>query len=170
MLINIKTKSEIVKLFLSSVFIVSFLLTVSILVGCQNKSNKPENASSQSSAGNNKESKLPDSISTKNENSGPNLIGTWTGKFEQRAAYLNITDQSGNEFHASIKINYRQPINQKISGKIDPKTLKVTMQDLLHSRYQGNYIAKLSSDYKELSGTFTKNLDHKSFSFDFTKK
>ncbi len=170
MLNNIKTNNRLVKLVLSGFFIVLFLFTVSIISGCQNKSNKPENAAPQSSAVNKTESVATDSTSLKKESTVPNLVGSWTGKFDQRAALLNITDQSGNEFHATIKINYRQPINQKISGKFDEKTLKVTMKDLLHSRYQGNYTAKLSSDYKELSGTFTKNLDHQSFSFDFTKK
>ncbi|MGE5402588.1 MAG: hypothetical protein ACM3S2_19505 [Ignavibacteriales bacterium] len=98
------------------------------------------------------------------------LKGTWSGKFDKRATTLRITDQTGNDFKGKITINYREVINQQVSGTIDPATNKVTMKDLLHSRFMGKYSGKLSNDMKQLSGTFTMTLDGSKFDFNLAKK
>ena len=100
----------------------------------------------------------------------PDLKGKWTGTFDKRTTTLRITEQDGNTFKGAITINYREVINQQVSGSIDEKTMEVKMKDLLHSRYAGSYKAKLSEDMKKLSGTFTQNVEKSKFSFNLTKQ
>ncbi len=98
------------------------------------------------------------------------LKGTYTGTFDSRATTLKITEQTETEFSGSITINYRETINQKISGKLDQEKMTVTMKDMLHSRFAGTYSAKLSEDGKKLSGTFTQTVDKTKASFSLNKK
>ena len=98
------------------------------------------------------------------------LIGTYTGKLDSRATTLKITEQTDTTFTGSITINYRETINQKISGKFDQGKMVVTMKDMLHSRYAGTYSAKLSEDGKKLSGTFTQNVEKTKYPFNLVKK
>ncbi|MGE5353290.1 MAG: hypothetical protein ACM3P0_14505 [Acidobacteriota bacterium] len=98
------------------------------------------------------------------------LKGTYSGTFDQRPTTLKITEQNGNDFKGSITINYREVINQQVSGTFDPATKKFTMKDLLHSRFQGKYAGKVSDDMKKLSGTFTMTLDGSKFNFNLAKK
>ncbi|MCK9424853.1 MAG: hypothetical protein M0Q21_02315 [Ignavibacteriaceae bacterium] len=100
------------------------------------------------------------------------LKGTYTGTLDSRATTLKITEQtdSNSTFSGSITINYREVINQKISGKLDQEKMTVTMKDMLHSRYAGTYFAKLSEDGKKLSGTFTQTVDKTKSSFSLNKK
>lgn len=100
----------------------------------------------------------------------PDLKGKWTGTFDKRATTLRITEQDGNAFKGSITINYREVINQQVSGTIDQEKMEVSMKDLLHSRYAGTYKAKLSEDMKQLSGTFTQNVEKTKFSFSLKKQ
>lgn len=98
------------------------------------------------------------------------LMGTYTGTLDSRATTLKITEQTDTTFSGSITINYREAINQKISGKLDQEKMVVTMKDMLHSRYAGTYSAKLSEDGKKLSGTFTQTVDKTKSSFSLNKK
>ncbi len=100
----------------------------------------------------------------------PDLKGKWTGTFDQRATTLRITEQDGNSFKGAITINYREVINQQVSGTINEKTMDISMKDLLHSRYAGSYKGKLSEDMKTLSGTFTQNVEKTKFSFSLKKQ
>lgn len=98
------------------------------------------------------------------------LKGTYTGTLDSRATTLKITEQTDTTFSGSITINYREVINQKISGKLDQGKMVITMKDLLHSRYAGTYSAKLSEDGKKLSGTFTQNVEKTKSTFSLSKK
>lgn len=100
----------------------------------------------------------------------PDLKGKWNGTFDKRATTLSITEQNGMEFKGNITINYREVINQQVSGKIDTSANKVTMKDLLHSRFAGSYSAKLGKENKNLSGTFTMNVGGQKLSFNLSKK
>lgn len=100
----------------------------------------------------------------------PDLKGTWTGKFDSRATTLKITEQDSTSFKGSITINYREVINQQVSGVIDAEKNTFTMKDLLHSRYAGNYNGKLAEDLKSLSGSFTSKVDKNTFTFNLTRK
>lgn len=100
----------------------------------------------------------------------PDLKGKWSGTLDQRATTLRITEQDGKTFKGAITINYREVINQQVSGSIDEKTMEVKMKDLLHSRYAGSYKAKLSEDMKKLFGTFTQNVEKSKFNFNLTKQ
>jgi hypothetical protein len=100
----------------------------------------------------------------------PDLKGKWTGTFDKRATTLRITEQDGNSFKGAITINYREVINQQVSGTIDEKKMEVSMKDLLHSRYAGTYKAKLSEDMKKLSGTFTQNVEKTKFTFSLKRQ
>lgn len=99
-----------------------------------------------------------------------NLVGTWLGKLDKRATTLIITEQTGKEFKGKITINYRNVVNQEIAGTLNMDTKNVLMKDLLHSRYQGTYAAKLSDNLKEMNGTFTIKLDGKELKFNLNKK
>ncbi|QQS36670.1 MAG: hypothetical protein IPM56_01560 [Ignavibacteriales bacterium] len=100
----------------------------------------------------------------------PDLKGTWTGKFDSRATTLKITEQDSLSFKGTITINYREVINQQVSGKLNLEKNTLTMKDLLHSRYAGSYFANLSEDLGSLSGTFTQNVDKTKFTFNLKKK
>ncbi len=100
----------------------------------------------------------------------PDLTGKWTGTFDKRTAVLTITKQSDSSFVGKITINYREVINQDVKGFFSPTTLKMSIIDQLHSRYQGKYNGKLSEDGKNYSGTFAMNLDGSKFSFNMNKK
>jgi hypothetical protein len=98
------------------------------------------------------------------------IKGKYTGTFDNRATTLNIKEQDGAKFKGSISINYRDVTNQQVSGQFDPKTLKFSMTDLLHSRYQGKYNGKFSEDKTKMSGVFTMTLDGRKVNFNLTKK
>jgi hypothetical protein len=85
----------------------------------------------------------------------PDITGIWTGKLEYHSSVLKITEQDSLNFKGNITTNFREVINQQVSGKFDPVNKTLTMKDLLHSRYQGTYSAKLSDDLKSFEGTFT---------------
>ena len=111
-----------------------------------------------------------DTVAAEPEVVFPDVTGTWTGTFDSRPTTLKIASQEGDEFKGSITINYREVINQQVSGKINPETGAVSMKDLLHSRYAGTYSAKLSEDGKKLSGTFTETVDKRKATFTLKKK
>ena len=94
----------------------------------------------------------------------PDIKGTWTGTYDKRATTLKITEQTDSSFSGKISISYREPINQEVKGSFSPATMKMTMTDQLHSRYQGKYNGKLSLDVKNFSGSFTMDLDGSKFS------
>ena len=98
------------------------------------------------------------------------IKGKYTGTFDSRATTLDIKEQDSTKFKGSISINYRDVTNQQVAGQFDPKTLKFSMTDLLHSRFQGKYNGKFSEDKTKMSGTFTMNLDGRKVNFNFTKK
>lgn len=100
----------------------------------------------------------------------PDMIGTWSGTFDSRACTLKITKQDSTTFSGSITINYREVVNQTVSGTVNVEKNTVSMKDLIHSRYQGTYSGKLSSDMKNLAGTFTITVDKKNLSFNLNKK
>ena len=99
----------------------------------------------------------------------PNLKGTWNGTFDGRSTVLNITDQTDSSFSGKINISYRQAINQEVKGTFSPTTLKMTMTDQLHSRFQGVYSGSLSKEADNFSGTFTLNNDGSKYSFNLNK-
>jgi len=98
------------------------------------------------------------------------LKGTYTGKFDAHATTLKITEQTDAQFSGTITINYREVINQKVSGEFNQEKMTLTMKDLLHSRYAGTYTAKVSEDGKTLSGTFTQTVDKTKLPFNLAKK
>lgn len=100
----------------------------------------------------------------------PDIKGKWTGTFDKRATTLRITEQDGKSFKGKITINYREVINQQVSGTFNEKTMEFNMKDLLHSRYAGTYKGKFSSDMNTLSGTFTQNVEKTKFSFNLKKQ
>jgi len=58
------------------------------------------------------------------------LKGTYSGTLDSRATTLKITEQTDTTFTGSITINYREVINQKISGKLDQEKMTATMKDV----------------------------------------
>ena len=148
---------------------VMIVLTMITFIGCEKKTEQQQNDV-------NNESNVPDTISSVNEPvvneeiAIPELKGTWTGTFDKRTTTLKITQQTDSSFSGKITINYRQVINQEVKGTISPTTMKISMKDQLHSRYQGKYDGSLSENGNNFSGTFTMDLDGKKFSFNLNKK
>lgn len=161
---------------LTALAVTAIFLTASFLIsGCQKKQEQPQQQTTtrtDTTAGKAADTTKAADTANKAANKAnvPDLQGTWRGQFDNRATTLKINQVDGNNFKGSITINYRQVINQQVSGTIDPATKKVTMKDLLHSRFQGKYSGKLSDDMKKLSGTFTMNLDGTKFNFSLAKK
>ena len=143
-----------------------------VFVGCEKKSEQTE----QPKDGIQTEQTAPDTVSEIKEPvleekiTIPDMKGTWNGVFDKRATTLKITEQTDSSFSGTITINYREVINQEVKGNFSPTTLKMTMTDQLHSRYQGSYSGKLSNDLNSYSGTFTMKIDGSKFSFNLNKK
>jgi len=152
------------------------LLALLVLTSCEQK--KPEEVSIPKDTLQVKaEEAVPADILLKDTNTIkkpeviiPDLKGKWTGTFDQRSTTLRITEQDGKTFKGAITINYREVINQQVSGTVNEETMEFSMKDLLHSRYAGTYKGKLSEDMKKLSGTFTQNVEKTKFNFSLKKQ
>jgi hypothetical protein len=134
------------------VFTVFLILTVAVYFGCENKAKENSNKAN-----------------TKIETETPDITGKWTGIFDGKTTVLDITEQTDSTFSGKISISYRQIINQDVKGSFSPTTLKMTMMDQLHSRFQGEYSGNLSKDSENFSGTFALNLDGSKYSFNLNK-
>lgn len=160
--------------FSKSIIPVLLLISLFVSAGCQKKQEQPQQQTTTQQGDTTKMAdttkKADTTAKAEKKAEVPDLKGTWSGKFDQRATTLKITEQNGNDFKGNITINYREVINQQVSGTIDPTTKKVSMKDLLHSRFQGKYSGKVSDDMKKLSGTFTMDLDGSKFNFNLSKK
>ncbi|HSW56334.1 MAG TPA: hypothetical protein VLH59_14705 [Ignavibacteriaceae bacterium] len=156
----------------SKIFALVLLSTSIVFLGCEKKTEQTE----QPKDGIQTEQTAPDTVSEIKEPvveekiTIPDIKGTWTGVFDKRATTLKITEQADSSFSGAITINYREVINQAVKGTFSPTTLKMTMTDQLHSRYQGSYSGKLSKELNNYSGTFTMKLDGSKFSFNLNKK
>ena len=153
---------------------VMIILTVIAFIGCEKKTEQQQTEVKS-------ENISPDTISSVSEPMDsepvveekitiPDIKGTWTGTFDKRATTMKITEQTDSSFSGKITINYREVINQEVKGRVSPTSLKMSMKDQLHSRYQGKYNGKISEDGKSFSGTFTMDLDGKKFVFNLNKK
>ena len=152
---------------------VLIILTSMVYFGCEKKAEKPQGEVKS-------EEVTPDTTS---EGSGAamqepvqetkipiaDITGKWTGTFDKRSTVLTITEQTDSSFAGKISISYREVINQEVKGTFSPTTMKMSMTDQLHSRYQGKYNGSLSKDADNFSGTFTMNLDGSKFSFNLNK-
>jgi len=142
------------------------VLTFSFFVGC----GKQEAPKQEEQAAETVKTPVDTTSQPVEEKKALDLKGTYTGTLDSRATTLKITEQTDSTFSGSITINYREVINQKISGKLDQEKMVITMKDMLHSRYAGTYSAKISEDGKKLSGTFTQTVDKTRSSFSLNKK
>ena len=155
-----------------SLFISLVLLSVILYFGCEKKVEKTDQPKEKITT----DGVTPDTtVDVKDpvieeKISIPDIKGTWTGIFDGKSTTLNITEQNDSNFSGKISISYREAINQDIKGSFSPTTLKMTMTDQLHSRYQGSYAGNLSKDLNSFSGTFTMKVDGSKFSFNFNKK
>jgi len=135
-------------------FTVLIILAVFVYFGCEKKTDNSE----------------IEKENTKTEVKIPDIKGTWTGTFDSRSTVLNITEQTDSSFSGKISISYREAINQEVKGTISPTTMKMTMTDQLHSRFEGKYDGKLTKEMNNFSGTFIMKLDGSKFSFNLNKK
>jgi len=160
-------------------FVVLIFLTAIVLSGCESKTEKTEQQKEPVKDVKTEkvvpETQEKETISEQTppveekKVSIPDIKGTYSGTFDQRPTVLEITAQTDSSFSGKITINYRQVINQDVKGSFSPATLKISMKDQLHSRYQGKYKGTISKDGKNISGTFTMDLDGKQFSFNLNK-
>ncbi len=155
--------------------IIVFAATMIAFIGCEKKSETPDAKQETTPKVEQPKVEVPvvDTVKPEIEKPVvqiPDLVGKWTGKFDSRPTVLNITKQTDSTFSGKISISYREPINQDVSGSFSPTKMKMSMKDLLHSRYQGKYYGSLSKDGKTYSGTFTMDLDKSKFSFNLSKK
>ncbi|MEO8233676.1 MAG: hypothetical protein ABI638_15460 [Ignavibacteriota bacterium] len=151
------------------------MLTLSAFLGCEKKAEAPDAKPETTVKSEQAPVEVPVVDTVKPEIKEPviqipDLVGKWTGKFDSRPTVLNITKQTDSTFSGKISISYREAINQDVSGTISPSKLKISMKDLLHSRYQGKYYGNLSEDGKTFSGTFTMDLDKSKLAFNLSKK
>jgi len=155
-----------------SLFISLVLLSVILYFGCEKKVEKTDQPKEEITT----DGVTPDTtVDVKDpvieeKISIPDIKGTWTGIFDGKSTTLNITEQTDSSFSGKITINYKQTLNQDVKGNFSLSTLKMSMVDQLHSKFMGKYIGNLSEDFKKFSGTFTKNLDNSTYSFNLNKK
>lgn len=155
-----------------SLFTTMLCLSILVQFGCEKKTEKIEQTKEEVKT----KEVMPDTSSMIKESvtevkaTIPDIKGTWTGVFDKRATTLKITEQTDSSFSGKITIEYREVINQEVKGTFSPTTLKMSMTDQLHSRYQGSYSGKLSKELNNYSGTFTMKVDGSKFSFNLNKK
>ena len=162
---------------LMQLFVVLAILTSTVYLGCEAKAGKTDESkdaainkeATSETTSNNSETKT-EQPGVKMEKTTPGITGKWTGTFDKRATVLTITEQLDSSFSGIISISYRDVINQEVKGSFSPVTNTIAMKDQLHSRYQGKYKGTLSQDGKNISGTFTMDLDGKQFSFNLIKQ
>lgn len=156
------------RIFFKIFFAIIIIFAINIFLACEKKIEQKEEVKSESIS--------EDTTSVVSEPvveepiTIPDLKGKWTGVFDSRSTTLNIAEQTDSSFSGKISINYRQVINQEVKGSFSPTTLKMNMNDQLHSRYEGSYSGKLSKDFSTYSGTFTMKVDGKKFSFNLKKQ
>jgi hypothetical protein len=155
-------------------FLTLLMLSVSLIYfGCEKKAEKTDQPKEEVTS----ETVMTDSTGSTKTNEPaaeekmqiPDLKGTWTGVFDGKSTTLQISEQTDSSFSGKISINYKQTLNQDVKGNFSPASLKISMADQLHSKFMGKYNGKLSKDYKNFSGTFTKNRDNSNFSFNLNK-
>ena len=155
-------------------FLTIIIISVSLIYfGCEKKAEKTDQPKEEVTS----ETVMTDSTGSTKTNEPaaeekmqiPDLKGTWTGIFDGKSTTLQITEQTDSSFSGKISINYKQTLNQDVKGNFSPASLKISMTDQLHSKFMGKYNGKLSKDYKNFSGTFTKNRDNSNFSFNLNK-
>jgi hypothetical protein len=147
-----------------------FILFISLflITGCGKKEEKGE---AQKPAANE-----PSAVDTANKMSEapkeiiPDLTGNWAGTFDQRSATMSIIKQTGKDFSAIIKINYRQPLTKTVNGTIDNEDKTITMTDLEASRFSGKYDGQLLDNGKQIKGDFILKTNGKSYGFNFKMK
>lgn len=159
----------------STIKVLIFLAVIFALftfIGCEKKSDAPELKEETTQEEPAKIEETPEEITEPEVPvvKIPDLKGQWTGKFDARNTVLNITEQTDSTFKGRITISYREVSNQEVEGTISPSTMRMTMKDMLHSRFRGRYSGTLSGDGKNYSGTFTMDLDKSQFSFNLNKK
>ncbi len=157
-------------------FLPVLILSVSLFfVGCEKKAEeskqtpdgvKGENVSPDTSA-----SVTPEvEPAAENKIQIPDIKGTWTGTLDKRNTTLIITEQTDSSFSGNLSIKYKETLEQNVKGNFSSATRKVLMEDQIHSKYQGKYDGTFSEDFKNFSGTFTKNRDGSQYSFNLKKK
>jgi len=163
-----------IKQLLLKQFLTILIISVSLIYfGCEKKAEKTNQPKEEVTS----ETVMTDSTGSTKTNEPaaeekmqiPDLKGTWTGVFDGKSTTLQITEQTDSSFSGKISINYKQTLNQDVKGNFSPASLKISMTDQLHSKFMGKYNGKLSKDYKNFSGTFTKNRDNSNFSFNLNK-
>ena len=151
-------------------FLAFFLVLVVLITSCEKKTVKPAEQKEETTQTPSQSEEPADNMQEmQKEEPMPDLTGKWTGTFDQRAATLNIKEQSENKFSGSLTVAYRNPLIKAVSGELNMDDMKFTMMDTEHSRYKGKYSGTYSSDGK-MKGTFTMDLDGKNYSFSLTKR
>jgi hypothetical protein len=161
-------------IFLKKLFTVMIILAVFAFAGCEKKTEQQQSEVKT-------ESTSPDTMSTVSEPEVgepiatqtvaiPDLKGTYTGTLHNRPTTLKITEQADSSFSGEITINYREVMKQNVKGTFSPSTMKFSMSDQIHSRYMGKYKGKISTDGKNLSGTFFPDYDKLEAPFNLKKK
>ena len=157
------------------VFTLLLILSIAAYFGCEKKAEeskqteegvKSKNVSTDTSSSVTSE----EEPAADNKIQIPDIKGTWTGTFDKRATTLTITEQTDSTFTGKISISYREVIDQQVKGTFSPISLKMTMTDQLHSRYEGSYSGKLSKELNNYAGTFTMKVDGSKFPFTLNKK
>nr|HPN38943.1 hypothetical protein [Melioribacteraceae bacterium] len=154
--------------------LISFILLIFaiLVVGCGKQEEKKQEEKPKTETTNNETNK-PTEQPAQEQPQAPSIAdikGTYSGVFDSRQTTLVITEQTEKTFKGKITINYREVINQEVSGEFNPDTKTITMKDMLHSRYAGKYNGKLSDDLSKFSGTFTMNVDGTKVNFNLVKK
>ncbi len=145
-----------------------FFVAAANFIGCEKKTENTSDNSSQT--GNSSQMQQKPQKEEPPAPVIPDVTGTYTGSFDKHGATFKITEQDSTEFKGTLTIAYRKPLTKKVSGSLDVETSKITMKDLIRSRYEGTYTADLSDNGQKITGTFTMKVDKKNYGFSFKKK
>ena len=144
----------------SALFFTGVLSVGLLLGGCQKKQEEPKPAATPATA---QTAPAVDSTAIKAQAAKATekaakeikMTGTWEGEMSGKTAILKITEQKGNEFSGTVVLMFKEKINQKVKGTLNPETKEVKVSDQLHSVDAGDYVGKLNDELNKYSGTFT---------------
>jgi serine/threonine protein kinase len=109
----------------------------------------------------------------KSESSLSSMKGTWTGKFDNRNATLEITEAGPLGVEATIHVTYTERTAEKLTGTVDLAARTIRFDDVARTNgvLDGSYIGTFTGDGMDaFEGTYENYTTKKKVKFRFEKQ
>jgi hypothetical protein len=97
------------------------------------------------------------------------ISGTWDGTFEGRKASLQLTTNDNNDLNGSIKIYYKNPIQQTLQGAFNIDNRELKLADQKNIAFKGKYTATINEEWNKIEGQYILTKTGGKFPFSFQK-